>query len=229
MSSATTAEPYVPTRSASPAAGWLLPIGGLLFFAGGMLHPNEDRPGARMAQKLLVMYVDPTWYPAHTLMLVGVACMATALVVLVRRRSLAVNFTAHKTAAVAAVAATMAVPATLLHLIAATDADRINDHLSTPPSDFLLIVETITAPGFGFSIAALALVGAVTRTLGSRVAAVFGVVGGIGYGLAGGTAIFTDLFDPLFPTAIGIAVWAIIAGIGWMRRPTASVTTGSRI
>jgi hypothetical protein len=56
---------------------------------------------------------------------------------------------------------------------------------------------------------------------------VFGVIGGTGFGLAGGTAIFTDLFDPLFPTAIGIAVWAIIAGIGRMRRPTATVTPGS--
>ena len=94
MSNATTAETHVPIRSASPIAGWLLSSGGL-FLAGGMLHPDEDRPEVSMAEQLRVMYEDPTWYPAHTLMLVGVALIAAALVDLVRRRSLVANRLAH--------------------------------------------------------------------------------------------------------------------------------------
>ena len=217
MSSETTADANVPIRAASRLTGWLLPTGGLFFLAAGMLHPNEDR----------VMYVDPAWYPAHTLMLVGIALIAAALVGLVRRRSLAANPRAHTTATVAAVAATIAVPAALLHLIAATDADRIAHHQSTPLSDVHLIVETITVPLFGFTIAALALVGALTRTVGNWTGAVFGVIGGVGYGLAGGTAMLTSAFDPLFPTAIGIAVWAIIAGIGLATRARAASVMAS--
>ncbi|TMR23738.1 hypothetical protein ETD86_07020 [Nonomuraea turkmeniaca] len=52
--------------------------------------------------------------------------------------------------------------------------------------------------------------------------AVPGILGGLGYALASGTALFTPLFDPLFPTATGIALWAIAAGIGLLLRPRAA-------
>jgi hypothetical protein len=112
----------------------------------------------------------------------------------------------------------LAVPAALLHLVAATDAERMVHHQSIPLSNTLLVVETITAAIFGFTIDALAVVGALTRTLGNWIAAALGVVGGIGYGLADGTAAFTRIFDPLFPTAIGIALWAIVVAIGLLVR-----------
>ncbi|WP_329091566.1 MULTISPECIES: hypothetical protein [unclassified Streptosporangium] len=38
-------------------------------------------------------------------------------------------------------------------------------------------------------------------------------VGGVGYGLAGGTFLMTDQLDFLFPAAAGIAVWAMAVGV----------------
>jgi len=44
--------------------------------------------------------------------------------------------------------------------------------------------------------------------------AVLGVVGGVAYGLAGGTVLFTDKLDVLFPASDGIGLWCLAAGIG---------------
>jgi hypothetical protein len=124
---------------------------------------------------------------------------------------------AHTAAVVAAVATTAAAAGSLLHLVSASEADRIASGDSTPLTDVLVVVETIYAPAFGLSIAALAVVGALTRTLGNWVAAVFGVVGGLAYALAGSTFLFTDALDPLFPVSSAIAVWAAIVGISALR------------
>jgi hypothetical protein len=117
---------------------------------------------------------------------------------------------------VAAATSVAAAGGMLLHLIAAVDADRIAAGEGTPITDVHVVVETITVPAFGFSMAALAVIGALTRTLGNRVTAIFGVVGGVGFGLAGATFLFTDTLDGLFPAASGIAVWALAAGIGML-------------
>jgi hypothetical protein len=106
----------------------------------------------------------------------------------------------------------------LLHLVAASDAERIVHHHNTPITDLHLIVEPITVAAFSFSIAALALIGGATRALGNRWIAVLGIVGGLGYGLAGATFWFTHAFDFLFPTAVAIALWAIAVGVGLLLR-----------
>ncbi len=205
-------------RRSSPLVGWLLVAGGVFFLGGGQMHPREDLPGASMTEQLQVMYEDPAWYPAHVLLLIGTALIAAALVALVRGRSLASTPPAHLAAVVAAIATSLAVPGMLLHLVAASDADRISHHQSTPITDVHLILEPITVPAFSFSIAALALIGAATHTLGNWWIAALGIVGGIGYGLAGATFWFTHAFDVLFPLAVGIALWAIVVGIGLLRR-----------
>ena len=97
----------------------------------------------------------------------------------------------------------------------ASDAGRIAAGRSTPLTDVNLVVETITVPLFGFAIAVLAVVGAATRSLGNRLTALFGVVGGVAYALASGTAAFTDALDPLFPVSSVIALWALGTG-GWL-------------
>lgn len=202
------------------AVGWTLLAGGAAFFAGGPFHPKQDPPGVSVKEHLRVMFEDPGWYPGHALMLVGVGLIAVALVALARSRSLTGAPRTHAALVVAAVAAAAAAPAMLLHLLAATDADAIATGGSTTLTDVQNVVETVMAPAFGFSIAALAIAGGVTGTLGDRISAAFGAIGGIGYGLAGGTFLFTDALNPLFPAATGIAVWAIAAGVRllWRRR-----------
>lgn len=205
-------------RNINPRVPQALLLGGAFFLAGGPMHPKEDPPGVSVQEHLRIMYDDPLWYPSHAVLLVGMVLIAASLVALARGRSFAGSGRAHVATVVAAVAASVAAAVMLLHLVAAIEADAIAAGDSTPLSDVLVIVETIAVPAFGVSIAALAVIGATTRTLGSPATAVFGVVGGVGYALAGATFLFTDALNFLFPTAAGIALWTLAAGIGLLRR-----------
>jgi len=197
----------------SPLVGSLLIAGGLIYFAGGSMHPKEDPVGVSLKERLRIMYEDPAWYPAHTVFLVGMVLLAAALVVLVRSGGLRAVARAHTAAVVAAVATSAAAAGSLLHLLSGSEADRIAAGESTPLTDVLLVAETIYAPAFGLGIAALAVVGALTRTIGNWPVALLGVIGGLAYALAGGTFVLTDALDPLFPVSSAIAGWAVIAGV----------------
>ncbi|MEP7178517.1 MAG: hypothetical protein ABI775_05475 [Pseudonocardiales bacterium] len=221
MSAKQTTEPEVRSRPTS-LVGWGLLTGGVIFFVGGSMHPKEDPPGVSMKEHLHAMYVDPLWFPAHALLLLGTALIAAALVLLVRGGTLAGVPRVQTAGTVAAVAAVLGTLETLLHLVAAVDANRIADHTATPLSDVLGIVETIAGPVFGFSIAALAVVGALTRTIGNRVTAVLGVVGGVAYGIATATILVTAKTDFLFPLSAGIGLWTVAAGIGLLLRSRSS-------
>jgi hypothetical protein len=185
-----------------------------LFFLGGFLHPGDDPPGLSLKQHLLLLYEDPTWVSSHALLLAGMALIAGALVALAWSGVLDAVQPVAKVAAVAAVVGTVS---SFLHLISALDADRIAAGEATPLTDVNLVVESLAVPAFGLSIAALAALGAKTRTLGNWPIAALAIIGGIGYALAAGSALFTDVFNPLFPTASGIAVWAIAAGVGLLQ------------
>lgn len=129
------------TRSTSPLVGWGLLIGGAFFLAGGPMHPKEDPPGVSVKEHLQVMFEDPAWYPSHIVLLIGMALIAASLVALARGRSLSGVPRAHLAAVIATVAASLAVPGMLLHLVAATDADAIAVHQSTPITDVQVIVD----------------------------------------------------------------------------------------
>ncbi len=222
MSSMPATEARIFARRSGPLAAWGLLTGGAFFLAGGPMHPKQDPPGVSVKEHLRVMFEDPSWYPSHTVLFVGMAFIAASLLALARRRSLAAHAHAHAATVIAAVATSLAAVGMLLHLIAASEADAIAAHESAPITDLQVIVETITVPAFGFSIAALAAIGAVTRTLGNPMTAVLGVVGGVGYGLAGATFLFTDRLNFLFPAASGIALWTVAAAIGLLLRRRAT-------
>lgn len=209
-------------RHMSPRVAQALLLGGAFFLAGGPMHPKEDPPGVSLHEHLRIMYEDPLWYPSHAVLLVGMVLIAAALVALARGRSFAAVPRAHVATVVAAVASSLAAAVMLLHLVAAAEADAIAAGDRSPLSDVLVIVETIAVPAFGVSIAALAVIGATTRTLGSPATAVLGVAGGVGYALAGATFLFTDALNFLFPTATGIALWTMAAGWGLLRRRRAA-------
>ncbi|MEO8328829.1 MAG: hypothetical protein ABI586_02380 [Candidatus Nanopelagicales bacterium] len=215
MSTEQSAERSVSTGRASPIVAWGLLAGGVTFFVGGSMHPKEDPTGVTAKEHLRIMYEDPAWYPAHSLLVVGMVLIAAALIMLVRGPTLSGSSRAVMVGKVAAVTAVFGAAGTLLHLIAAIDSDRIAAHQATPITDVMGVAETLTVPAFGLGIAALAVVGASTRTLGNWLIAVPGVIGGIGYGLAGGTILFTDRLDFLFPAASGIGIWTAAAGI-WL-------------
>jgi hypothetical protein len=191
--------------------------GGALFFVGGGMHPGQDPADVDLKEHMRLMFEDPGWYPSHAVLAAGMALITAGLALLVRRRALAGVPRVHTAAAVAAITGAIGTVSMVLHLVAATEADRIADGRSTPLVDVNNGLETFAVPAFGLSIAVLAVLGASTRSLGNWPAAVLGVLGGVGYALAGATFLFTDALDPLFPLAAGIALWALIAGIGLLR------------
>lgn len=212
------ADERVRARQISPAVPWGLVAGGALFFAGGGMHPRQDPPDVTVKEHMHLMFEDHGWYPSHAVLLAGMALMAAALIALVRGGGLAAVPRAQLAATVAAVATALGALGMAVHLLAAVDSDKIAHGTSTPIVDTNLVVETITVPVFGLAVAALALVGATTRTLGNRLTATLGTVGGVAYALAGATFLLTDALDPLFPLAGAIGLWAVATGIWLLRR-----------
>jgi hypothetical protein len=193
-----------------PLAAWGLVGGGVLFFVGGLLHPKEDPVGVGLKEHMRAEFLDRLWYPSHSLLLAGTVLMAVSLVVLLRAEVLP---RVRMVLMVAAVATCLAAVGALLHLVSAAEGDAVASGAGTPLIDVQLVVETVTVPAFGFSVAVLAVLGAMRRTLGNPVTAVLGFVGGVGYGLAGAAVLFNDPLDFLFPAASGIALWAVGVGI----------------
>jgi hypothetical protein len=214
--------PIVAPRAHEKVGAGLL-AGGLLFFVGGGMHPSDDPPGLSLKEHLLLLYEDPSWYPSHAVLLTGMALIAASLIALVRGRTLAAHPRVQAVAKIAAITAALAVVSALLHLVSALDADRIAARAGTPLTDASLGVETLVIPAFGLAVAALAAIGAATHTLGNWIAAVVGITGGVAYALAAGTALVTDALNFLFPAAAGIAVWAILVGIGILRSQSTPV------
>ena len=227
MSTAHPTENNARGRRRRHAAGLALLAGGAAYFAGGSIHPSDDPPGLSVKEHLLLLFEDPSWYSSHALLLVAMVLIAVALVVIVHSGALAAVTRAHKVATFAAAVAVLASLDMVLHLVVATEADRIEAGLSTPLTDVHVIAETITTPLFGLGIAALAVVGARTRTLGNTLTAVLGILGGLAYALAGATFLLTDALNFLFPFSSGIALWAIGVGAGLLRRWPAAVAPPS--
>lgn len=203
-------------------AGCGLLLGGAIFFIGGSMHPKQDPPDVTVHEHLRIMFEDPAWYPSHAVLLLGMVLLAASLVALVRQGALAALPRVQKAGMVAAVTSAIAAFGMLLHLVAGSEADKIAAGGSTPIVNVHLVVETLTVPAFGFSIAAFAVLAAFGRIVGDRVTAVIGLLGGVGYGLAGGTLLLTDALNDLFPLAAGIGIWAAAAGIGMIVRSRAS-------
>ena len=71
----------------------------------------------------------------------------------------------------------------------------------------------VVAAPWALSIAALAVAGGLSRTLGNPVTLALGLVGGLAHALAAATIAYTDRFDGLFPIGSLIGVWAVVIGV----------------
>ena len=198
--------------------GYLFLIfGGIAFFASGPLHPKGSDEGDKTEQ-LHSMLVDSAWYPAHLVGLLGFSCVAAGLMALGsspdRRDRLGRLLT------VAIVVAVIGVLGAVIHLFAATQAAEIEDDSTTPLVAAFMGVETVVNPVWGLMIAALAVAGGLTRTLGNRVVLPFGLLGGLAFAVATATIAYVDTFDPLFPVAGLAGLWLVAVGvIGMTRKP----------
>ena len=102
---------------------------------------------------------------------------------------------------VAVAVALVAVVGSVVHLLSATQATAIHEGRTTPLVAAFVWAETLVNPAWALMIAALAVVGGVTRTLGNRLLLPLGLAGGVAFAIATATIAFVDTFDPLFPVA----------------------------
>ncbi len=191
-------------------------VGGIAFFASGPLHPKGSDEGDKTEQ-LHSMLVDSSWYPAHLVGLLGFACVAAGLIAFWRVPVLRNGLGRLLPAAVAI--ASLGVIGSVVHLFAATQAAEIEEGGTTPLVTAFTGVETIVNPAWGLMIAALAVGGGLTRTLGNRIVGALGLVGGLAFAVATATIAYVDTFDPLFPVAGLAGLWLVAVGvIGLIRR-----------
>lgn len=204
--------------SAVRRAGYVsLVVGGIAFFAGGPLHPTGSDEGTKTDQ-LHSMLVDPAWYPAHLVSLLGFAAVAAGLDIL--RRDPVLRDHLGRLLPVSVAVAVAGVLGAVVHLFAATQAAELEDGETTPLVLAFMGVETIVNPLWGLMIAALAVVGGLTRALGNRIVLVLGLVGGLAFAVATATIAFVDTFDPLFPVAGLAGLWLVAVGVIGLSRST---------
>lgn len=207
-----------PIRRRDRIAGSLFVLAGTAFVIGAATHPTDSGSGSKAAQ-LQDMLLSSMWYPSHTLLLV--AMVAAAVAILRVRRWEGVDGVMAQVTRVVSVIAVISVLGMVLHLFSALGAEALGD--GGMPFSYRLqaLNETVVNASWGVGIAALALAGGVTRTLGNRVTLVFGLVGGLAYGLASATIAYTDRFDGLFPLGSLIAVWGVAVGLVLLTRADA--------
>ena len=165
------------------------------------------------------MLVDPAWYPAHLVALLGFVCVAAGLVAL--RRSPVLRARLGRLLTGSVVVALLGVLGSVIHLFAATQAAELEDGGTTPVVVAFMGVETVLNPVWGLMIAALAFVGGFARALGNRVVLALGVLGGLAFALATATIAYVDTFDPLFPVAGLAGIWLVAAGVIGLTRKSA--------
>ena len=213
------------SRTATPttprlrrAGHLLLVVGGVTFFASGPLHPTGSDEGDKTEQ-LHSMIVDPAWYPAHLIGLLGFACVAAGLVVLQRDPELRDRL--GRLLSLSVVVAVAGVLGSVIHLFAATQAEEIEDGGTTPLLVAFTGVETLVNPAWGLMIAGLAVAGGRQRTLGNRIVLALGLLGGLAFAVATATIAYVDTFDALFPVAGLAGLWLVAVGVIGLFRRTA--------
>lgn len=205
-----------PSAARLERTGYVLLVGGgVAFFTSGPLHPTGSDEGDKTAQ-LHSMLVDSAWYPAHLIGLLGFACVAAGVLVL--RRNAVIRNRLGRLLTISAVVAVVAVVGAMIHLLAATQADEIEDGGTTPLVVAFMGVETLVNPAWGLMVAALAVAGGLSRTLGNRIVAPLGLVGGLAFALATATIAYVDTFDPLFPVAGLAGIWLVATGLVGLTR-----------
>jgi hypothetical protein len=207
------------SRNAAQAATGLT-AAGLLMAAGGLMHPQADS-GAGYEEALAGMFDASAWAASHALVLAGFVVLAISATLLVRnlgeRLPSGVRVAGWAVAVAAALGAIESVP----HLLAASEANALVGGDATPLTDAHALLQVVTTPAVGLSIAALAVTSARSRVLGNgRIAAVVAVVGGVAVALSGPLLFATKdpAFSPLFAGSAALAVWLVLAGARTARR-----------
>lgn len=215
-----------PSSSSSRAGAVGLASAGLLIGLGGVLHPRVDT-SLEFEQGLAGMFESSGWAVSHVLTMAGFLTLALSLAALVNgSRSLRVL------GRIAAVGAAFAALESLPHLLAASEAAEVRQGGATPLADLHTVLQGISTPVVGLSLAALAFAGARSRALDAgRVVTALAVVGGLVFALAGPAIALTENSElsPLFAGSAGLAVWAVVAGTRTARRSDRGTTAAREL
>lgn len=189
------------------------------FNVGGALHPNDGGASNKVTQ-LHDMLLQGAWWPSHLGLLASFGLFALGFLRLQRRAELAP--TTRRIVRVMALVSLLTTAAMIPHLLAPLGADTIADGESSALSMFMAVDETLVNAPWAFGIALLAAVGGITSSLGNRVTAVLGMVGGASFAIAAISIPFTDALDTLFAVGgMGITLWTLgVVGVGMWQRPT---------
>lgn len=198
-------------------AGPSFVLGGIAFFIGGLTHPSDSGHGNKV-QQLHDMLVGSSWYPSHALLLAAVALVAVGIYALRQRRDLTAGM--ERLLRFVFVIACVATVSMTVHLLAPLGAASVADGKQSLLSRVQTLNELVDA-AWALSLAALAVAGGLTGTLGNRATIPFGLVGGLAFALGSATISFTDTFDPIFKVGSLLSIWAIAAGVMAARRPHA--------
>jgi hypothetical protein len=209
------------SRTASAAVG--LAGAGLLLGLAGALHPRVET-GVEYEQGLAGMFESAAWVSSHALTIAGFMLLAVSLAVLVRDLGPAWRSRQRLIGWVAVAGAGMAALESVPHLLAGSEADALLAGGSTPLTDLHSVLQAISTPAVGLSVAALAVTSARTRSLGSgRIAAAPALVGGLAFALAGPAIAITENAElsTLFAGSAGLSIWFIVSGVRTARRLSA--------
>jgi hypothetical protein len=195
-----------------------LTAAGLLMAAGGLMHPQADS-GAGYEEALAGMFDASAWTASHALVLLGYVVLAVSAALLARTADLpkAVRTAVWAVAAGATLGAIESVP----HLLAASESTELVGGDATPLTDAHALLQVVTTPAVGLSIATLAVLSARGHVLGNgRIAAAVAVAGGTAVALSGPLLFVTEdpAFSPLFAGSAALAVWLVLAGARTARR-----------
>lgn len=155
--------------------------GGVSFFTGGMLHPQDYDPALSEAANLAVLLDNPWWIPAHVLLVLASALFAIGLAGLLSHRP-DLPRAAHRAGWVAVVGAGAMVVEAVPHTLATLDRARAAAGQPTPILSTHEALALLAYPLLGFGVAGLALLS--RRVLAHPAVGVVGAIGGLAWGFA---------------------------------------------
>lgn len=190
--------------------GSAMVVSGVLITMTGALHPRPK--GDTVNEAAVGMIGADGWVISHLPQAAGMAVLV--VVALLIRRWPEATPTLRRVAAFTAVGAGLAVVESVPHMLATTEAAELAAGGATPLYDLHMWLQAVATPAAGFGVAALAWVGSRDGGLGPRPLAWVGVIGGIGFGLAGPAVLLTEsmLLARLFMLTAAVALWLVVTG-----------------
>lgn len=196
---------------AKRSVGRAMALSGVLILATGALHPRPK--GDTVTEAAVGMVGADGWVLAHLPQALGMLVLAVAALRL--RRVDGVSSALRSAATLAVVGAVVAVVESVPHILATTEATALAEGGSTPLYATHMWLQALATPLAGAGVAAMAWAGSRDGVLGPRPLAVLGILGGIGFGLAGPSVLLTEsmLLARLFMFTAAIAAWLLVAGV----------------